>query len=47
MTCFWNRKKKLLSGAIGVFVVGAVLFAGCSDSTAKEKENSVAGGIAV
>ena len=47
MTCFWNRKKKVLSGAIGVFVVGAVLFAGCSDSTAKEKENSVAGGIAV
>lgn len=47
MTCFWNRKKKLLSGMLGVFVVGAVLFAGCSDSTANSKDNSVSGGIAV
>ncbi|MEX5284950.1 trypsin-like peptidase domain-containing protein [Selenomonas sputigena] len=46
MTGFWSRKKTILSGLLGVFVVGTVLLAGCSDSDATGKENSIAADLA-
>ncbi len=47
MTYLKNRKKKLLCSMAGIFIVGAVLFAGCADSTAKGSDNSIASGIAI